>query len=515
MSVFFNFIKSFTINDWLLIIFSMLVVVGNSGIWPMPNLSAQYAVSQSLFNVPFQDPNAHYIFLNYFQPMLFGALGGNGLVQYALFTGFITLIFLVTFILWFINYHGKEVALNQIKVILAVSFPVFMIPFYWIGMDGMTLLLMLLIMIALNTRFFVLPAFLLGLQHFEQGVVAFSLLLFSLLLPGLFNKQYLLEKKVILIRTFFVLLSVVLGKVILSIWFFLIDAGLSGDRSSYLENHLQLYISMWKNWWYLIPWTLLGVGWFVLFKFFGRLWPLFLVLVSIFLFVAVVGDQTRVGLLVAFPAIFYWIFMDRALWLSLSQPFVVSLIVLNLLLPVVVVWGQPHGSLIQHDKILIDKLLNNTFSLERFDWVAPFKGANVGSESDPKLINNPKSNIIFLENNVVCEELNSCSINVMVTNTGEERWSAKSNTSWGVVNLSYHVQKSDGSIFLFDGFRTPLPHDQASGVSVPLKLVLPNTLKEGTYVIQADMVQEGVSWFSSKDADNSSFIVVSVKPKVY
>ena len=45
------------------IFITFFIIIGNTGIWYMPNISTQYAVSQNLTINTFSDPNAHYIYI--------------------------------------------------------------------------------------------------------------------------------------------------------------------------------------------------------------------------------------------------------------------------------------------------------------------------------------------------------------------------------------------------------------------------------------------------------------------
>ena len=54
-----NNIKKLNIKDWLIIFFSSLLVIGNSGIWLIPNIKMLFIISQNLLQVPFENPNAH------------------------------------------------------------------------------------------------------------------------------------------------------------------------------------------------------------------------------------------------------------------------------------------------------------------------------------------------------------------------------------------------------------------------------------------------------------------------
>ncbi len=73
-----------------------------------------------------------------------------------------------------------------------------------------------------------------------------------------------------------------------------------------------------------------------------------------------------------------------------------------------------------------------------------------------------------------------------------------SNFSWGAnVNLSYHWYDTSGNAVVWDGARTPLAGlDPNELASLNANVVGPQ--QPGTYVLKFDIVQEGVTWFSSK-----------------
>jgi len=486
---------------------SLFIVIANTGIWAMPNLSMQHMVSQSLTKVPFDDPNAHYIYTNYFEPLLFKLLGGKSLLAYALYTLFISTLFFIVFAIWFIYHHGKEVAIHQHKLLLAVTFPLFMIPFYWVGMDGMTLLLMLLIMLSLNRPIVILPAILLGLQHFEQGFSAFLLLSGSLTLSYLISKDK--QHLSLLKRLAIITLSILAGKLLLSFWFYFMNVGLSGDRNSYLQNNLELFLSMFKSSSFTILYSLLGVGWIVVATNAKKLWPFLVAVAVVFSLTAIVGDQTRVGLIVLFPSLFFWVMMDKELWQKIKQNTTYLLVALYLLLPVVVVWGAPHGALLKHDLKLLKEYKNNTLDIATFDWLAPFKAEDFKDKAAP--LTEYKAKIELQQQlPLYCEENKECKIHLKVTNTSNQTWQHLSSGAYSI-NLSYHIESKEGQILLSDGIRTPLPHAISSGVTIPLYLEIKKGLQKGHYLIKADMVQESVTWFQKMDSTSSLCFALEIK----
>jgi hypothetical protein len=93
---------------------------------------------------------------------------------------------------------------------------------------------------------------------------------------------------------------------------------------------------------------------------------------------------------------------------------------------------------------------------------------------------------------------------VTVTNTGQGTFPT---TSSYPVNLGYHWYNSAGVAVVWDGARTKLPADLASGQSVSLNATVAAPTEPGTYSLRFDLVQEGVSWFSLKGAIATNFTV--------
>lgn len=113
---------------------------------------------------------------------------------------------------------------------------------------------------------------------------------------------------------------------------------------------------------------------------------------------------------------------------------------------------------------------------------------------------------------IVADSNTTLNVPLRVTNLGHETWSSQGDAKGRyMVNLSYHIERHDGSVLLADGIRTSLPHDVVGGVSVPLDLVIKADFPTGHYVIKADMVQEGVAWFGQKNADGVLSIPLEIK----
>jgi O-antigen ligase len=85
---------------------------------------------------------------------------------------------------------------------------------------------------------------------------------------------------------------------------------------------------------------------------------------------------------------------------------------------------------------------------------------------------------------------------VTVTNTSVQTWSA---SGLRPVNVSYHwIQPGSQRVLILDGERTPLPHDLAPGESAAVSAVVIVPPITGTLLLQWDLVQEDVTWFSER-----------------
>jgi len=102
-------------------------------------------------------------------------------------------------------------------------------------------------------------------------------------------------------------------------------------------------------------------------------------------------------------------------------------------------------------------------------------------------------------------------IPVTVANAGTATWSPSETAP---VNLSYHWHDAAGNAVVWDGTRTPLSGDVASGTSttVQARVLAPN--KAGVYTLTFDLVRENVAWFGSLGSAAAK-VQVSVAPVTY
>ena len=79
----------FSLKTVFVIFIALIIVVGHTGLSIMPNIGDQFKVSQNLTSVPFSNPEAQYVFTNYFQPLVFRSFGGSNSSSYILYAEFI------------------------------------------------------------------------------------------------------------------------------------------------------------------------------------------------------------------------------------------------------------------------------------------------------------------------------------------------------------------------------------------------------------------------------------------
>jgi hypothetical protein len=84
---------------------------------------------------------------------------------------------------------------------------------------------------------------------------------------------------------------------------------------------------------------------------------------------------------------------------------------------------------------------------------------------------------------------------ITLKNTGTMNWLKDEENS---ISLSYHILDNNGQVLLHDGLRTSLPHSVRSGEEIKLNAVVEAPENLGQYIIEFDMVHEGVTWFKDK-----------------
>jgi hypothetical protein len=106
-----------------------------------------------------------------------------------------------------------------------------------------------------------------------------------------------------------------------------------------------------------------------------------------------------------------------------------------------------------------------------------------------------KAEISIDKNSLTIPVKKMSAINVSLINKSPALWPAKGKYP---VKLSYHILDKKGKMITWDGMRTDLLKDLDAGESVQLNAKIKGPEKAGEYVIDFDIVQETVGWFSLK-----------------
>lgn len=95
---------------------------------------------------------------------------------------------------------------------------------------------------------------------------------------------------------------------------------------------------------------------------------------------------------------------------------------------------------------------------------------------------------------------------ITVRNTGTLTWRP---TGPNPIRLAAHLADGQGNTVLWDGERTAFAAEVPPGASVTTELVIAAPLRPGAYRVRADLVQEGVAWFSGAGvATGDTFLAV-------
>jgi hypothetical protein len=99
-----------------------------------------------------------------------------------------------------------------------------------------------------------------------------------------------------------------------------------------------------------------------------------------------------------------------------------------------------------------------------------------------------------------CKPGQALSIDVIVENTGNFIWP---HVGSNLVHMSYHVLDTNKKPVINDGLRIDLPNDLLPGQKVTMLLQVKAPEQPGSYIVQLDMVQEGVAWFGEKGGETT------------
>ena len=354
---------------FFLLLGCMIVKVG---IWMAPYLYSSLAIAKNPFINTFVDkPNAQFLMYSWLTPFVTWCLNLTNITTFFLFH----LCCSIGFLVLFAKKAFETQSLNNAKkaVILFFLFPVAATSFFWVGMDSATLLLMMLsLYFHENVKWSFLFACLLGMQHFELGFVSALALMFPIVVNRFQGENNDLQLKHVIIY----LSGIIIGRSLLVMIFKSSGIVLVNNRELHAVINCKRYIKEFLLHFQVILWSILGVGWLLVFRFyqlyaFQKALLLSILVVGIFI-TSFVGDQTRVACIILFPLIWVFLlnnseFLEKLTWIE-----IISGLGLWLIIPWISVWGTPRWSVFPYDVYCILYKLFHYLPWPDNAWVWPF-----------------------------------------------------------------------------------------------------------------------------------------------
>jgi hypothetical protein len=96
-----------------------------------------------------------------------------------------------------------------------------------------------------------------------------------------------------------------------------------------------------------------------------------------------------------------------------------------------------------------------------------------------------------------------------IKNSGREVWSSRGKNP---CLLSYHLLDREGKIIKYDNPRFPFPRKVSPAQTVEMTITVSSPLEEGEYILEFDLLREGIAWFKDYGSETSK-IILSVKRK--
>ena len=321
-----------------------------TGLWYHPALWNMLEIAKNPFENIFEgEVSKYYLYSSWLSPYIAYLLNLTNKLSFFILHLVLALSFLTTFV--FLIKKMVQLKYQKTSLIIFFIFPVSMTSIYWIGYDSLILLLFT-IAIYFNKNILVTTVCSLGigLQHFEIGIVSISILLIYKILEKIFNST---EKNInisyFFISIFFV--GIICGKIIL--YKIYADQNLVDGRFDWIYNALYHLIYNFYFNFYNIVWFSLGVGWFVILKYFlekKNKYPLILSLLFLFGVMPLVDDHTRVYSACSFMLLTYCIICNDNFLKTIKKQELALIFIIWVMFPYSWVWqGDPRQSMFQYN----------------------------------------------------------------------------------------------------------------------------------------------------------------------
>lgn len=341
------------------------------GVWYIPNLELSQSLSLDPFSNPFNDPNAHYLFWNWLSPFIAWLLGIKTWFRFFILHLIFAIAFTTVFLWMIYDRFSKEEAVKSAIIFFAL--PVSGTAYYWVGTDALTLLLFTSVAVVARKNYLVLLiGVMLGMQHFEQSIVASVALL-----TGISISRYReLDSPISMKCCLFLLTGIILGKLVLLSIIKVYGIPVNSGRPVWLEQHFWMVFKEFIFNVQTILYSVLGLGWLAILKFSKESrYPssLFIPLFGLLLLLPIVQDQTRVLCIISFPLMLNFILLNSQFLKSISRIEIAFVFILWLLIPWIWVFsGRAQGSVLIYDIVNILHIKLGWFNLPAIRDYWPF-----------------------------------------------------------------------------------------------------------------------------------------------
>jgi hypothetical protein len=365
----------------------LVLSILRNGIWVVPSIDLIQQVSINLSQNPFPDrPMAHYLVTSFLGPMLAHFLGFSSSIP--LWAGF----YFITFVVGFCallnalkNRFGNSVArcVGVAFVCLPVSSPVLT----WLGYtDVFTFLISTALVVSQLSGLSLFCGLLLGLNHFEQGILIVSSLLFINFLDPTREKKTQIHLLVAVAGLF-------CAKFALAYWFHIHQFHLTSGRLYYVQQlGLPRILSQIFTNFHALIFSFFNVFWLVIIFLLIQFKPaskwlysgILVTLAGIAVAICVGLDTTRIYGMVTWPFVvyllicFHQMFKENQLKLDELQKVISIAFMTAILVPPVIVWeGKVHTNVIVAPaKLLFDRVAGTHFMADadgRIDFIKAFR----------------------------------------------------------------------------------------------------------------------------------------------
>ena len=324
-----------------------------AGIWTIPSITDLSVLSQNPFQNPYSGAS-QIIFENWLGPFLAWAVGASDPWSFTMLHAAFSAVFLGVTVSGIVATVPESERRKAVCVF--AFFPVFWVPWYWVGYDSLTLALLAAGLLVLARPWAVLAVgVLVGLQHYEQGAVAFGVL-FLVTADGLLSVGLpRLQAFGALAGTGGVLIGHLVLKAIIRTNHIHFDFGRGQWLSDHWDEVIHLNVGLFPNFLYGI----LGFGWIVLLRYLDGGSYRLKTAAAVLICAVVAGlttDTTRVFSVISFPALGWLVVRDTAWLNSVSTRQIVVLGALWIATPWLYRWGGIYRTTVMpYD---VDVLLN-------------------------------------------------------------------------------------------------------------------------------------------------------------